>query len=73
MKGVRFLKELLKSSIMIHDINLDAMNCLPEKKYGLVIFLGILYHLKNPFGVLENLSHCSKEIIIISIILLMSK
>ena len=64
MKGVRFLKELLKSSIMIHDINLDAMNCLPEKKYGLVIFLGILYHLKNPFGVLENLSHCSKEIII---------
>jgi len=64
MKGVRFLKELLKSSIMIHDINLDAMNCLPEKKYGLVIFLGILYHLKNPFGVLEKLSHCSKEIII---------
>ena len=51
--------------LLVHfDINLDDMKCLPEKKYGLIIFLGILYHLKNPFGVLENLSRSSKEIVI---------
>jgi tRNA (mo5U34)-methyltransferase len=56
LRGLRLLKENLLSSVEIYETDLDAQFYLPETNYNLAFFLGILYHLKNPFYVLEALS-----------------
>jgi tRNA (mo5U34)-methyltransferase len=59
MQGIRLLKEAFRSNVEIREINLDRQFTL-EKTYGLVLFLGILYHLKNPFYALETLARHSR-------------
>ncbi len=56
MKGLYRLKEALQSSVNIHSADLDSQFTLPGERYGVVLFLGLLYHLKNPFYALETLS-----------------
>jgi len=56
MRGVRALKAALGSAIELHEIDLDRPFTLPHDSYDLVLFLGLLYHLRNPFYVLEELS-----------------
>ncbi len=62
LEGAHRLKQFLNSSARIHDMDLDAAYSFPEKRFGLVALLGTLYHLKNPFLLLETLSrhaeHC---------------
>jgi tRNA (mo5U34)-methyltransferase len=62
LEGARALAEHLGSTAQIHEIDLDAQFRLPRERYGLVLLLGILYHLQNPFYVLRGLSehadHC---------------
>ena len=62
MRGIRALKAALSSHIEIHEIDVDRPFTLPHDSYDLVCFLGILYHLRNPFYVLEELArrttHC---------------
>ena len=60
MRGIRKLKEALHSGIDIHSSDIDAGLAPPRPLYGLTLFLGILYHLKNPFGVLETLAEHSQ-------------
>jgi 2-polyprenyl-3-methyl-5-hydroxy-6-metoxy-1,4-benzoquinol methylase len=60
LRGVTLLKETLSSSVEIHEVDLDSQFSLPEKEYNLAFFLGILYHLKNPFYVLEALSKAAR-------------
>jgi tRNA (mo5U34)-methyltransferase len=55
LEGAKRLKQFLNSSVRIHDMDLDAAYSLPEKRFGLVALLGSLYHLKNPFLMLETL------------------
>ena len=65
LKGARYLKKALKSKVKIRDINLDHLGVkFPGSKYSLVIFLGILYHLKNPFSVLEQLATKSEYMLL---------
>lgn len=61
MRGMRALKTLLQSSASIHDVDLDSQFNLPRADYGLVIFLGILYHLKNPFYALEKIARSTRH------------
>lgn len=56
MMGVRALKQAFESRIEISEIDLDSQFVLPGERYGLALFLGTLYHLKNPFYVLDALS-----------------
>jgi hypothetical protein len=56
LQAARTLKEHFGSSVQICDIDLDAQFHLPRERYGLVLLLGILYHLQNPFYVLRQLS-----------------
>ncbi len=56
MRGARKLAELSQSSVGVHEVDLDSQFRLPRDSYGLTFLLGILYHLKNPFYVLERLS-----------------
>lgn len=56
MRGVRALKNALRSGVHIVAADLDANPALPVEHCGLALFFGILYHLKNPLGVLEVLA-----------------
>jgi hypothetical protein len=60
LKGAYKLKECLSSTVEVFETNLDEQFDLPEQSYGLVIFLGILYHLQNPFYALDKLAQSSK-------------
>jgi tRNA (mo5U34)-methyltransferase len=56
MCGIRQLKEALHSRIDIVSQDIDSQFELPEGQFDLVFFLGILYHLKNPYYILDLLS-----------------
>lgn len=62
LRGARLLRQQLNSRARIEDIDLDRQFRLPRERYGLVLLLGILYHLQNPFYVLRELAeraeHC---------------
>jgi tRNA (mo5U34)-methyltransferase len=61
LTGARAMKERLNEGrVDIHAIDLDSQFDLPSEKYNLVFLLGILYHLKNPFFVLEKLARHSR-------------
>lgn len=64
LEGARSLKKFFSSKVSIYDIDLDSQFVLPKKKYDLVFFLGILYHLKNPYFALEKLSFSTKYLIL---------
>jgi hypothetical protein len=62
LRGARALAAHLGSHVTIADVNLDKQFRMPRERYGLVLLLGILYHLQNPFYVLRHLAevadHC---------------
>ena len=58
--GALRLKEALGSAIEIHDVDLDTQFRLPRERYGLVFFLGILYHLQNPFYALRAIAESAR-------------
>ena len=63
MQGVRSVKTALRSQIEIREADLNAPFHI-EGRYGLALFLGALYHLKNPFYVLETLAAHARYAII---------
>jgi SAM-dependent methyltransferase len=56
MRGIRKLKEALHSNVEIISADLDSRFDFPAGQYDLVFFLGILYHLKNPYYILDLLA-----------------
>lgn len=64
MRGIRALKAELGSRIEIHEIDADRPFTLPHDSYDLVLFLGILYHLRNPFYVLEELARRATHLLL---------
>lgn len=54
MRGLDSLAKILGSKVEIHDVDLDGRFEF-SRQYGLALFLGCLYHLKNPFYALETL------------------
>ncbi|MBB5154537.1 class I SAM-dependent methyltransferase [Saccharopolyspora phatthalungensis] len=56
LRGARRLVEELNSGVEVHEIDLDSQFRLPAEHYGAVFFLGLLYHLKNPFFALQALA-----------------
>jgi hypothetical protein len=63
-RGVRTLKEVLQSKAEILETDLDRQFTLPNRRYSFAFFLGILYHLKNPFGALEALAEHAQHAVI---------
>ena len=57
LHGAKALRQELKSSVEIHERDLDAQFRLPGPHYSVTFFLGALYHLKNPYFVLERIAH----------------
>ncbi|MFU8832943.1 MAG: class I SAM-dependent methyltransferase, partial [Wenzhouxiangella sp.] len=61
LTGARAMKDRLNDSrVSINEIDLDSQFTLPSEHYNLVFFLGILYHLKNPYFALEKLARHSR-------------
>ena len=56
MRGADLLRRALAPAVALHDLDLDRYFSLPRRDYGLILFLGTLYHLKNPYHVLETLA-----------------
>ena len=59
MRGVRLLRRILNSEIELREADLDSHFPKFERRFGLTLLLGVLYHLKNPFYVLENIAKIS--------------
>ena len=60
LEGARTLKKALNSSVAIQSIDLDSQFALASQKYDAIFLLGTLYHLKNPFFLLESLARIAK-------------
>ena len=56
LEGAQILKEALRSTVAIQTVDLDSQFTLSGKKYDAIFLLGVLYHLKNPFFVLEKVA-----------------
>ncbi len=64
LRGAHLVRDTLQSRVTIDDIDLDAYFSLNGTSYSLVFFLGILYHLKNPFYVLEHLAGVARHVFV---------
>ena len=53
-----------RGHLEIREVDLDSQFPVPERRFGLTLFLGALYHLKNPFYILETLAKCSEYCIL---------
>jgi len=56
-QGFRSLHTALGSSVEFQVFDLDTGLDLSGRTFGLALCLGVLYHLKNPFALLETLAH----------------
>lgn len=63
MRGVYELQTKLAAKLRIFEMNLDRQFAIPGT-FDLAIFMGALYHVKNPFYVLEMLSHQARYAIV---------
>jgi tRNA (mo5U34)-methyltransferase len=59
LQGWKALHSELRSKVAIREMDVDR-GFPVEEKFGLTFCLGILYHLKNPFLVMENLAKHSR-------------
>jgi SAM-dependent methyltransferase len=57
MAGVRELRNLTGLAVDIREADIDKGFSIEGDDWGLALILGILYHLKNPFYVLEQLAY----------------
>jgi len=64
LRGVRLLATSLGSKVAIHEKDLDSFFAWPSDDYGLTFLLGILYHLKNPYYVLESLAKVTRHCLV---------
>lgn len=63
MRGLTALKEGFQSEVNIYDIDLDQQFRLPTN-YEFALFLGTLYHIKNPYYILEALARNVRSILL---------
>jgi len=64
LDGARLLAGHYGLAVEVHEVNLDAQFAVPRDHYGLVLLLGILYHLQNPFFVLDRLSRHADHLLL---------
>jgi 2-polyprenyl-3-methyl-5-hydroxy-6-metoxy-1,4-benzoquinol methylase len=56
MLGFNKLRAALNSPVKFHSVDLDSQFKLPNEIFGLTLLLGVFYHLKNPYYVMESLA-----------------
>lgn len=63
-RGAHALKAALGARVGILETDLDRRFELPRASYSFAFFMGILYHLKNPYGAMEALAKHAKHAIV---------
>jgi tRNA (mo5U34)-methyltransferase len=64
LAGARLLADHFATTVEVHEVNLDSQFAFPRAQYRLVFFLGILYHLQNPFYVLRALAERADHVLL---------
>jgi tRNA (mo5U34)-methyltransferase len=64
MRGLRALNRELGGLVEIQVADLDGPFQFKGPTYGLAFLLGVLYHLKNPYRMLDSLSRCAEYAVI---------
>jgi len=59
LRGARAIKQMRNSNVRIFDMDLNAQFSL-NSEYDIIFLFGVLYHLKNPFYMLETCSTVAK-------------
>ena len=63
--GFTLAREALRSRV--EDVDIDVMDLSPERigTFDVVLFLGVLYHLRHPFLALERVASVARECLIV--------
>jgi tRNA (mo5U34)-methyltransferase len=64
LRGARMLAKHFHTGVRVYETDLDDQFTLPRTSYGLILFLGILYHLQNPIYALRHLSAVSDHLLL---------
>jgi tRNA (mo5U34)-methyltransferase len=60
MRGIWALQRRLQSRVSVQEVDVDSDPLALREHYGLTLFLGTLYHLKNPYSILDRLARHSR-------------
>ena len=63
--GFLFARDALRSKV--EDLGIDCMDIAPDRvgTWDVVLFLGVLYHLKNPLEAIERMASVTRELLIV--------
>jgi hypothetical protein len=64
LAGISALRDQLHSDVQIRTMDLEKGVHTGPDRFELTLALGLLYHLRNPFGFLESLSTCTRYCIL---------
>ena len=64
-KGFDTAREILQSKVEPVVGDFSAMDLKPLGQFDVVFFLGVLYHMKNPFEAVERLAGVTREVAVI--------
>ncbi|MGC9972384.1 MAG: DUF1698 domain-containing protein [Bryobacteraceae bacterium] len=64
-EGFDFARSVLSSRVEDLDIDVPAISQQTVGQFDVVLFLGVLYHLKDPLGALERLAAVTKKLLIV--------
>ena len=64
LRGLQTMHQALESQVAVTEVDLDTQFTVPEGRFGLTLMLGLLYHLKNPFYVLETLARSVEHMLL---------
>ncbi|MFA5022567.1 MAG: methyltransferase domain-containing protein [Patescibacteria group bacterium] len=64
-KGFEIAKTILDSKVQYYDLDFFDVPKKLNQQFDVVLFLGVIYHLKNPLLALETLYQITKDILII--------
>ena len=63
--GFNFAREILQSHVEDKEIEVEDISSKNVGIFDIVLFLGVLYHMKNPLRALEAVASVTKEMLII--------
>jgi tRNA (mo5U34)-methyltransferase len=64
-QGFDYAHKRLKSSVLSLDVDVFDLDPRVLGQFDIVLFLGVLYHLKDPFGGLERASAMTRDLLIV--------
>ncbi|HVC19283.1 MAG TPA: DUF1698 domain-containing protein [Vicinamibacterales bacterium] len=64
-QGFELARRTLRSRV--EDVDIDVMDLSPERigMFDVVLFLGVLYHLRDPLGALERVASVTRDLLIL--------